>query len=441
YDVGIWNRNGTFHYFLPYLLNQSDTTNLMIGETRGEIIFLSPYNYSNDFDVAEKVLRKAMKTITNTLELYDRTIEDKVTIDVDKVMGQRAILDQGRNWLNPNDSLSYELYRVSGYKDSHQNNGAMAGHGLIHMQAAKLSEECTIAHEFGHELNNLFNADNEYFTSYIFDQGRQKGAYLNIFSDEETVFNKDHVVTNKTTLQIQSKEDLVNYTKNMEDMVYILDGIIATKVLELPIEEQAKYIKIAYVDGINGVPLTQKENAEKVHVKDLTVEELRQLNIKTIDDLIDNDAVIMQPKDTNKNIFRYYGQGHGTSLTYASFFLVNGKAVQYNHRIINTLLAKDGWEGLKSYNLAINNAYANGLIDPNLGVDEGAGVASLLALQTVYNDDTLTYRDLVRERYTEAMDDFKENGLLGESYETVMKDFSSMELSEFYNYKYNMMTR
>ncbi|ELY8689125.1 hypothetical protein SOU55_002658, partial [Enterococcus faecalis] len=134
YDVGIWNRSNTFNNYIPYLLNQPDTTNLMIGETRGEVIFLSPYNYQNDFDTAEQVLRKAMKVITNTLELYDRTIDDKELINVDKVLGQRTVLDQGRNWLNPEDSLSYDLYRVAGYDGSHPNNGAVGGAGQIQMQ-------------------------------------------------------------------------------------------------------------------------------------------------------------------------------------------------------------------------------------------------------------------------------------------------------------------
>ncbi|MFV5900137.1 hypothetical protein [Enterococcus faecalis] len=138
YYVGVWNRSKVFTNFLPYLLNQTNNTNLIIGETRGEIIFLSPYNYSNDHDQAEIVLKRAMKTVTNILELYDRTIENQELINIDKTLGQRAILDQGRNWLNPDDSLSYELYRVAGYPGSYPNNGAIAGAGQIQMQVTRL---------------------------------------------------------------------------------------------------------------------------------------------------------------------------------------------------------------------------------------------------------------------------------------------------------------
>ncbi|EKB7620695.1 hypothetical protein OPL82_002670, partial [Enterococcus faecalis] len=434
YDVGIWNRSSTFNNFLPYLLNQSDTSNLMIGETRGEVIFLSSYNYQNDFNTAEKVLKKAMKTITNTLELYDRTIEDKELINVDKVLGQRTILDQGRNWLDPEDSLSYELYRVAHYDGSHPNNGAVATGGHIQMQAYSLTNEPTLAHELAHELNSLFNADSEFYSTYVNNVGRQKGAYLNTFGDGEQAQKKGDTVANKSTFQIQSKEELVSYAKNMEDMVYVLDGIIATKVLELPVEEQVKYIKLANVDGDTGTVFTEIPNSDEVQTKDLTIEELKQLNIKTIDDLIDNDAVIMQPDDTNRNILRNHGQGYGTTLTYSAFFLANGKPIHHTHRIINTLLSKGGWEAFKEFNVSYNETLKQ-IKDPELNNDEKSAIASSAALRKVYNNDTITYRKVVRDRYTESMNSFKENGLLGESYESIMNSMSSIELYNFYSYK------
>ncbi|HCT9166887.1 TPA: WxL domain-containing protein [Enterococcus faecalis] len=441
YDVGIWNRSNTFNNFLPYLLNQTETSNLMIGETRGEIIFLSPYVYKNDLAEAEKVLIKAMKVITNTLELYDRTIEDKELINVDKVMGQRAILDQGRNWLDPEDSLSYELYRVAGYDGSHPNNGAIGGGGQIKMLSQLLSDDATLAHELGHELNTLFKADGEFYTTYISaNTGNHHTATLNTFADGEIATIKKDSIANKSTLQMQSKEDLVNYAKNMEDMVYVLDGVIATKVLELPVEEQAKYIKIANVDGENGSLFEEKPGTASTDVKDLTVEELKKLNIKTIDDLIDNNAVIMEPTDENKNILRNTGQGYGTTLTYSAFFLINGKPTHHNHRIINTMFAEGGWETFKTFNLAYNEANSQ-LKDPNLSQDERMAIASSAALKKVYDDENITYRELVRKRYTESIERAKKEGVMGGSYKSLVEDLSTGELANFYNYKYQLMFR
>lgn len=440
YDVGIWNRSKVFTNFLPYLLNQTKNTNLMIGETRGEIIFLSPYNYSNDYDQAEIVVKRAMKTITNILELYDRTIENQELINIDKTLGQRAVLDQGRNWLNPDDSLSYELYRVAGYTGSHPNNGAVAGTGQIQMQATRLDRQGTLAHELAHELDDLFRANSEFYSTYTSNIGRQTGAYLNTFGDNEFVIKDADAVANKSTLQMKTKADMVTYTKNMEDMTYVLDALVGIKVLALPLEEQVKYIKVALVNGETGSLITTTPDINNVQTRDVSIDELKQMNLKTIDDLIDNNIVIMKPGDTNKNILLNHGQGYGTTLNYSAFFLVNGKDYHHNHRIINTLLAEDGWEAFRLF----NDTYKNSIkihTNDEINGDELVGIGSLEALRAVYNDDTMTYRQLMKNRYAEVMKNLKENGLLNQSYNQVVNDFSKSELEDFYKYKLHMMNK
>ncbi|MGY0180010.1 MucBP domain-containing protein [Lactococcus garvieae] len=441
YDVGIWNRGDTFNNFLPYLLTQSKTSNLMIGETRGEIILTSPAAYGNDQEKAEQVLLNAMTTITNTLELYDRTIEDKEVMNVDKVVGLRAALDQGRKWLDPEDSLSYELYRVAGYTSTHGGAGAVGGTGQIVMQATKLNDVGTVAHELGHELNSLFNADSEFYTTYIDNAGwRQKyGLYVNTYANGKSVLSGESL-SNSSTTNFQNKADLVNYAKNMEDMSYALDALVAQKVLALPIEEQAKYIKIAYVNGENGALNTEIEDADTVQVKDLTVEELKKLNIKSVEDLIDHDAVIMEPSDSNKNILRNKGQGYGTTITYSAFFLTNGKKYHHNHRIINTLLAENGWEAFKTFNTTYNEVKKEHESD-GLSDDELNGVASLAALRKVYNDDTLTYRSLMKKRYQKVMKKVETEGLIDRSYDDFSSDLQPSNLNDFYNFKLSEMTR
>ncbi|MFC0616213.1 immunoglobulin-like domain-containing protein [Enterococcus faecalis] len=439
YDVGIWNRSSTLTNFLPYLLNQKTDSNLMIGETRGEIVFTSPYNYGNDFVQAEKVLANAMKTITNTLELYDRTIVETDEMDVDKVLGQRAVLDQGRQWLNPEDSLSYELYRVAGYTGSHPNNGAVAGAGRIQMQANKLNAYATVAHELGHELDSLFSANSEFYTTYIDNPTRQQASYLNTFADGTSVVKQNNAISNTSVEKFQTKDDLTNYVTNMEDMAYLLDGIVATKVLALPVEEQVNYIKIAYVDGINGSLNTEIDNADTIQVRDLTLEELKTLNLQTIEDLIDHNAVIMQPSDSNLNILRNKGQGYGTTMTYSAFFLSNGKPYHHNHRIINTLLAENGWEAFKTFNVTYNSAYS-AKTNNELSTDERVGDASLQALRAAFNDETVTYRSLMKQRYSEVMLRFKEGGLLDRSYQEMMDSMSTMDLANFYTFKQKNMS-
>ncbi|UYT10354.1 ZmpA/ZmpB/ZmpC family metallo-endopeptidase-related protein [Lactococcus garvieae] len=432
YDVGIWNRGNTFNNFLPYLLTQSKTSNLMIGETRGEIVFTSPVAYGNDQEKAEQVLLNAMKTITNNLETYDRTIEDKEVMNVDKLMGLRATLDQGRQWLDPEDSLSYELYRVAGYTATHGKAQAVGGAGQIIMQNATLTDSHTIAHELGHELNELFNANGEYYSYYV-ENERSQDAYVNVYADGKDIFTEKGVIANSSSTNLRDKSSLVNYTKNMEDMAYALDALVAQKVLALPIEEQVKYIKLIRVNGENGI--VNEEDLESDQVQDLTVEKLEKLNIKSIEDLIDHDAIIMEPGDTKRNIM-----GHSTTMTHSIFFLINGKPSPHHRRIINTLLAENGWEAFKTFNTTYEEVKKEHGSD-GLNNDELNGVASLAALRKVYDDDNLTYRGLMKKRYQEVMEKVETEGFLDRSYDDFSSDLNSSNLSNFYSFKLREMTR
>lgn len=436
YDVGIWNKGNKFNSYLPYLLTQSKTSNLMIGETRGEIIFTGPRTYDNNQENADIAMSKAMKTITNIIDLYDRTIEDKEQINIDKVLGQRAILDQGRHWLDPNDSLSFELYRVAGYTGSHGNNGGVGGAGQIQMQFSKMDWSPTLAHEFTHELIHLFNTGSEFYSTYVDNVGRQAGAYVNIFADGDLIKHQNNVVANTSVEQLQNKSDLVTYAKNMEDTAYALDAMIGLKVLKLPLEEQIKFIKLACVDGIEGG--ITSEATTTVQTKDLTIDELKKLNLKTINDLIDNNVVIMQPSDTNKNILENHGQGYGTTLTYSAFFLSNGKPYHHNHRITNTLLAYNGWEAFKKFNdsyVEAEKQFENeGLIGSEL-----VNKASLKALRATYDNNEITYQTIIKEKYKDVIEKLETKGLLDMTSQEFLDNISLEELNNFYELKQRKM--
>lgn len=404
----------------------------MIGETRGEIIFTSPAAYGNDQERAEKALLNAMTTITNTLETYDRTIEDKEMINVDKTMGQRAVLDHGRKWLDPTDSLSYELYRLAGYATTHGPNEAVGGGGTIVMQNASLEASETVVHELGHELRYLLETEHEFYTYYVENQHNKQG-YVNIYGDGENVIANKNAIANSSSTNLQSKASLVNYAKNMEDMAYALDALVAQKVLALPIEEQAKYIKLTRVNGETGI--ISEKDAEKTQVQDLSVEELKKLNIKSIEDLIDHDAIILEPADTNRRIM-----GHSTTTTYSSFSLINGRPDPNHHRIINTLLAENGWEAFKIFNTTYNET-KDEHENAGLSEDELNGVASLAALRKVYDDDSLTYRTLMKKRYQEVMKKVETEGFLDQSYDEFLSDLHSSNLSNFYSFKLSAMMR
>ncbi|MCO5480923.1 hypothetical protein NG855_11530 [Enterococcus faecalis] len=103
----------------------------------------------------------------------------------------------------------------------------------------------TIAHELSYELDSLFNVNSEFYTTYIDNTNRQQASYVNTFADGTSIVKMNNDISNTSVENFQTKDDLTNYVTNMEDMAYLLDGIVATKVLALPVEEQINYIKIA----------------------------------------------------------------------------------------------------------------------------------------------------------------------------------------------------
>jgi hypothetical protein len=382
-----------------------------------------------------------MLTVTNMLELFDRTIEDKTLMHVDAITGQRSILDKGRNWLNPDDSLSYELYRVADYTGSHPNNGAIGGAGQVQMQVNSLDSTPVLAHELGHEWNGLFNVDSEFLTTYMHNVYRQPAAYINLFADGITSKNDSDVYANASTEQFTNKSELMNYATNLEELIYAIDGLIALKVLNLPLSEQAQYLKRALVNSEMGAIQNDVDTANNIHVKDLSELEIANMKLKTIEDLIDNDLVIMQPGDTKTNILGNRGQGYGTTLTYAAFFLINGKPYHHNHRIINTLISYNGWEAFKTFNIEYNHVYNQIKSQADLSEEEKVGTASISALRTTYGDSTLNYSDIIKKNYIKSMNKLVDNGLLDSSYEDLFSNLNTTRLENFYSYKLNMINK
>lgn len=93
------------------------------------------------------------------------------------------------------------------------------------------------------------------------------------------------------------------------------------------------------MDGINGSLNTEIDNADTIQSRDLPLEEFKTLNLQTIEDLIDHNAVIMQPADSNLNILRNKGRGYGTTMTYSAFFLSMG-----SHITIIIALSIHSWQ-------------------------------------------------------------------------------------------------
>lgn len=416
YDVGSWQKNITKD--LPYLLLLKPNSDFIIGELRNETFYTTQVNYKQD---VTEVVTNVATLMNNYTETLDRTMEEGKVFT--KKIGERFIKDR-IGWTNdilgsPSDLAKYYLAT----QDFGFTKGAAAygGAGTIQMCSSLATAIPVIAHEFAHELDGLIKANGEFFSTY--QNRRGNGTFADFFTEVTGKPNSETLYTNKSSDRFQEKQDLMNYASRYESLIYVLDGAIAEVVLNLPLEEQINYLKKTNIEPNRGYFIKdgKPDSAQKPTSRFLTMEELEIYQLKTIDDLINQGIKIIEPTDETDN------NNAGTSLTYASFFMHQGKNITegYNqfHRIINTLFAHDGWEGFIGYNKAVN---------------ESGGIENAVeGLQKIFNDPTLTYSSLLKENYKKNIEQAKNEGILTDSFEELKQEISR-NLDKFYTVKKNM---
>lgn len=415
YDIGSWNKKLVND--LPYLLTLRPNSDFVIGELRNETFYTSIENYGEQ-------LPKVIGTIGNTIDQYLLTLErteGNFNQDLMKI-GERYIKDRVGD---TNDILGSTSDLAKYYLYDHQlkvldGSAAVAGNGTIQFQSYKANNYSTLAHEFTHEMNFIFHADSEFFSTY--QNRRGNAAFIDIYGTDNDGNEQEREYTNKSAERFQSKQDLIDYTSRYEALIYAMDAAVAEALLDLPIEEQVQYLEKVNIDvdkGYfikDGVVIDDKGDKSKTSNK-ISFDELKNLNIKTIDDLIDNGLMIVEPTDkTDAKAFINYG----SSLTHADFFLHQGKNIHHNQRMINTMFAHDGWEGFKSYNLAI--------------IEAGSMDNSIEGLRKTFNDSTLTYRSLLKQNYHDNLEKVKNEGLKDQSYNELTETFAR-NLPNFYSIK------
>ncbi|MGM9904620.1 MAG: ZmpA/ZmpB/ZmpC family metallo-endopeptidase-related protein [Enterococcus sp.] len=411
-DVGIWNRSKSLKDNLPYLLTQKPGSNLTLIESYRLLMFVSGTDKEND-------ILNAIRVIKNQEALFYRTYEDKE--EVDNAIGQIILWAPNENLLDENNDYSRNLLLPSENFTSHGGSGAVGSYQFIGLQRNGYHPG-TIAHELGHCMDRLLNAGSEFLTTYIDNVFSNPGVYVNMYADGEAVKFSKKFPINANVADIKDKNDLVTRTKNSEDLLYALDAVVADVVLEMPLSQQINYIKKVPIDVDSGLR-TDTENQytdADVEGASLTVAELEAMNLRSIDDLIAHGLVIMEPKDTQKDLLGNGGQGYGSPLTYASYFLANGKYLNHSHRIINTIIAEEGWEGFETF----NNAHTGNW-------KEDGSVPSIYALRTALNDPTVTYRSLTQEKYHENREKLGKYGLKNLTYAELKKEFES-NIDDFY---------
>ncbi len=366
-----------------------------------------------------------------------------------------------------NDAIRDFFSPLEGSHGSHfggNGSGAYAMGNLTRFVVSKLLDDASIyTHEMVHNSDGLI---------YLGGYGRRFGQRAELYAQGllqapyhpntenfgiNTIF--DYRGTSAETAdtryqalspdRFQDSSDLEEYFKGMFDVLYTLDQLEAEAILKLSKDEQRRFfnkIENTYVtDAVLGIP-THAGNT----IRRLTEEEFLNLNLNSINDLVDNDLVSHRQfslhdadsRDYNRN--GYYDIPLFSSI-YSALHNPNGAPGDLMfRRMAFELLAEKGYEdGFLPYvsDQLANQARARG----DVGTEtwprnhEVARVTDDFVFKTIFKDeyqDWKAFKKAMFERRAAKMDDLKEISITFNNEEVVLnspekiRDLMDMALKE-----------
>lgn len=407
-DIGIWNRN--FYDIFPYLFTLPKDSDVVLVETRKTLFVTSTKKQPPE--KINEVLNGDVTTVNEYLSAIDRSmIDGKEKIDGRSEM---IILDSSRSA----DKVGADFWRkvmlpANILTPINNSSAAYATGNRIQFVTYSLNSLNTLAHELTHNMDYLFQAKSEFFSTYQNRRNSGSHAFANFYGVEDfaETGRGDRTYTNKSPERFQSKQDLIDYAKRYEQLIFSMDSIVAEIILDMDPREQVHYLRKVNGDvrtGVSSSPSTSK----------LTEEAIREMQLKTIHDLIKNGLIIANYDAEESDAVKY---SYGSSLTHADFFLAAGKSSGgVNQRMTNLMFAFNGWEGYRDYN--------NNLAKTSNNIE---------ALRQTIGNDSDDFSTFLEKNYQEAHTSLKEKGLRQDTYEELKQLFKA-RIRDFYSVKHDL---
>ncbi|MXR07133.1 hypothetical protein DR098_02945 [Mycoplasma hyorhinis] len=99
-------------------------------------------------------------------------------------------------------------------------------------------------------------------------------------------------MTNTTPYQFKSEQDLQNYFKNLFDLVYLLEATQAKALIQLTQNKPER--------AVDFLAKITTDSSGQNNIQKLNKEEIKRLNLNSINDFVDNDLIIFTPTNTLK---------------------------------------------------------------------------------------------------------------------------------------------
>ena len=304
-----------YNYALPILTLPEKAAYIIT--TPGQFIIGAERTYINDpFNAKDQEDFKArvLKYTTRMSDYYntaaaiidDAQIFNNIhTVQIDKRFAYQNGVLTYQNPYSTEEPFHKNFNEVVGQWAYPDGNAATANGAYIIWRA----EGCldgdwtysTWSHETAHNMDaRLFLKDN----ARRFDAGGEDYADGNLtqsFNDHDIVMNlsyryesKERIAANLTPARINTKEKIFDFYNKAFETIYIMDYLEGEAFLKLPVEEQAALVVQAIYPKEKTNTLEGHEYLQRQHTvyTEVSLEEYKNWNIKTLDDLYDHHLVM-----------------------------------------------------------------------------------------------------------------------------------------------------
>ncbi|MBC9722797.1 MAG: MucBP domain-containing protein [Lactobacillus sp.] len=321
---------------LPYYLTVKNSQNLILFNTMKYIVLtdkISNPNYGIGLAHASMTMNQYFQTVIRTMDQG----KEKVDNFLDSAIYDNGLNSEGKaEFTNKENALNYDIYSPAGdlvpLSDRYMNAMTEIGNydsvvsgNIFYGMYNKIDylDQFTLGHELTHALYPYIGNPSDEFTSAYMEGGYGDLPANNMYDTSGSV---GAGFANSTPLRFQNKTDLKEYNNRYDQLIDVLNAALAEAVLKQPASELTSYLGKATIDSSGALK----------DIVSLSKEEIQKLNLKTYQDLIDNNIVIKSPGETNFST--------DYTLSQSQYFLH-----LESQRLFNKLFGIDGWEGLRKF--------------------------------------------------------------------------------------------
>ncbi|WP_308701807.1 ZmpA/ZmpB/ZmpC family metallo-endopeptidase [Mesomycoplasma hyorhinis] len=339
----IWfklKNHSNYKAWIPVLLTLPEQTIYIISTINSLSVgvyesYINLKNHSKIKELEEKIQQTATAQ-RSWSDFWSRIISNESKM---KLFRTTLIVDgfnlvdqkQKNRWLNPREDYDIASYYnffgplIDYYSNSQGHRGEVQAYygetqDIVHFQNARILTDfgwATYSHELTHACDRTILFENhqrrldlepELFARGLFEstyEANQDFFGINTIKDYSNIKDKEIIgtkynrqtkwnikLTNTTPYQFKSEQDLQNYFKNLFDLVYLLEATQAKALIQLTQNKPER--------AVDFLAKITTDSSGQNNIQKLNKEEIKRLNLNSINDFVDNDLIIFTPTNTLK---------------------------------------------------------------------------------------------------------------------------------------------